>query len=481
MKINYIAIDIGASSGRLILSNLTNNKITFKEVHRFKNGFKKLGKYDCWDIDNLTNNILIGLEKIKQLGINNCFVGIDTWGVDYCLIDKNGNLIDNPISYRDNRTENSIEKLTKKISLEDLYSKTGIQIQPFNTIFQLFVEDEEKLKKTEKILLIPDYLGYYFTNEMVMEKTNASTTQLLNISTKKWDDDLLSIIGLSEDIFPKLVDPGTVLGRLKKEKFSNYNLPDATFITVASHDTASAVLGTPGKEDNWAYISSGTWSLLGIENKNPNTSTSAFLENYTNEWGVNNTFRFLKNIMGMWLIQEVSRIDNYKYSYAEIAEKAAKETAFQSFIDVNNEMFLNPENMQSAIKKYCKDTNQKVPESIGEIARCIYDSLAIYYTLELKKLEKIQGENRKIEKLFIVGGGANNHFLNQLTSNIAKIKVIAGPTEATAIGNLIMQMIVQGEFENIEEARKTIYNSFDFHEFYPSADIDIDLDKYKFF
>lgn len=473
---NYIAIDIGASSGRLILSRTTeNNKISFEEIYRFKNGFSKVGKYDCWDIENLTKNILIGLEKVKQNGIEECFVGIDTWAVDYCLLDENNHLIDDPISYRDNRTDESVAKFSKIISLEELYKKTGIQIQPFNTIFQLFSEEKGKLEKTKKILLIPDYLGYYFTGKTVAEKTNASTTQLLNIETKYWDEKILSVLGIKEEIFPKLVDPGTFLGEINAEKFPEHDLPKAKFITVASHDTASAVVGTPGVGDNWAYISSGTWSLLGVENKTVNISSKALKDNYTNEWGFNNTFRFLKNIMGMWLIQEISRMNNYEYSYPEIAKKASQVHSLNSIIDVNDKCFLNPDNMLEEIKKYCDKTNQKIPTNIWEMARVVYDSLATCYAKELKNLEHIL--DKKIETLYIVGGGANNHFLNQLTADMANIKVIAGPTEATAIGNLVIQMIANNRFENLEEARISIRNSFEFHEFYPKINAEVALNK----
>lgn len=459
MPKTYLAIDIGASSGRLMKCQKNpKNKLTLTEIHRFKNGFQRRDGYDYWQIDYLIQEILIGLEKAKQSGITECFVGIDTWGVDYCLIDKQGQRISDPIAYRDPRTNQAVAEVSKAYPLIKLYEKTGTQIQSFNTLFQLFVEEPEKLAKADKLLLIPDYLGYVFTGNMVTEKTNASTMQLLNAGTKTWDQELLDLLGIDESLFPLLVDPGTVLGKIEKERFSTYDLPEATFISVASHDTASAVLGTPAEAGNWGYLSSGTWSLLGIETTVHNVSKEAFYENYTNEWGAHNTIRFLKNIMGMWLIQEVARMQDYRYSYGELAEMARKEPAFQYQIDVNDERFLNPENMILAIQNYCRETQQQIPETAGELARCVYDSLAICYAEEIEKITQLTGG--KLQKLHIVGGGSNNDFLNQLTADCTQIEVIAGPGEATAIGNILMQMLAVGEFSSVEEARKNIKESF---------------------
>ncbi|MBP3040403.1 rhamnulokinase [Bacillaceae bacterium Marseille-Q3522] len=478
----YIAIDIGASSGRMMKSQITHEgEITLEEVHRFKNGFIAHNNLNYWQIDLLIQEILVGLQKVKKSGIDSCYVGIDTWAVDYCLLDYAGERLSDPVAYRDQRTNHAVTKFAEIISLENLYEKTGIQIQPFNTIFQLFVEDHQKLQQAEKLLLIPDYLGYVFTGKMVTEKTNASTMQLLNAGTKTWDSELLAKIGIHESLFPPLVDPGTILGRLQNEKFIEFDLPNAIFINVASHDTASAVLGTPGIGEDWGYISSGTWSLLGIETNFVNISQKAFFENYTNEWGAHNTIRFLKNIMGMWLIQEVARVQKYRYSYVELAELAEQTPAFQQFIDVNDPIFLNPENMIESIQSYCRNTNQMVPKTPAELARCIFDNLALCYASELEKLEDITGTRNKICKLYIVGGGSNNRFLNQLTSDITNIPVEAGPGEATAIGNVIMQMVTIGEFSNIQEARQAIKNSFECHSYEPK-DIDRSIiNKYKQF
>lgn len=477
----YIAVDIGASSGRLIKSESSSNQqFDLEEVHRFKNGFSKNGQYDCWDIDNLIHEILTGLQKIKQSGIEECVLGIDTWAVDYCLIDREGKLLRLPISYRDKRTNEAVNQFEMKMSLEKLYAKTGIQIQPFNTLFQLFVEDKSILKQTDKLLLIPDYLGYVLTGELVTEKTNASTTQLLNVVTKTWDQDLLEILGMTTNQFPPLVDAGNILGRLQRDRFPQYDLPDVRVINVASHDTASAVIGTPADvADDWAYLSSGTWSLLGVETKLFDVSKRAFQENYTNEWGAHNTIRFLKNIMGMWLIQEIARENNYQYSYPELAEMAAENLAFQRLIDVNDPSLLNPEKMSVAIQHLCEKSGQPIPITIGEIARTIYDSLAICYGMEFEKLECLLGVQDKLKKLHIVGGGSNNDFLNQLTADVIGIEVIAGPSEATAVGNLLMQQIALEDYDSIEKARQAVASSFSFKHFKPQNNYQNILQKYK--
>lgn len=474
----YIAVDIGASSGRLMLSEKNAfGKMTLEEIHRFKNGFSSINGTDHWDADHLIKEILVGLEKVKQRGIQECYVGIDTWGVDYCLLDENGQALSQPVSYRDSRTENALEEFDQRFSLQMLYEKTGIQLQPFNTVFQLLREDRKKAAQAKQLLLVPDYLGYVLTGNAVLEKTNASTMQLMNLQTRRLDEDVLTTINVAKELFPETAEPGSILGPILKEKFPTYDLPDATFITIASHDTASAVVGTPGKGDNWAYISSGTWSLMGVEIEKGISTQEAYDANFTNEWGVQGTIRFLKNIMGMWLIQEVARMQDYHYSYPELAELASQEEAFVSLINVNDNRFMNPENMITEIQNYCREMNQKVPETAGELARCIYDSLALCYAVELEKLEKITG--RTINQLHIVGGGSNNDFLNQLTADACGINVLAGPGEATAIGNIIVQMVATKGFGTLEEGREGIKHSFPLKEFTPQTDNHAAIEKYQ--
>lgn len=478
MTETYIAVDIGASSGRLMLSEKNPfNKISLEEVHRFKNGFSDNSGTDYWNADHLIEEILIGLEKVKQRGVEKCYVGIDTWGVDYCLLDKQGQALSQPVSYRDDRTKQAMEEFDQQFSLQMLYQKTGIQLQPFNTVFQLFKEDREKLAHAKQLLLMPDYLGYVLTGQAVLEKTNASTMQLMNLKSRKLDEDVLTAIDVVKELFPNPVEPGTILGPILKEKFPTYDLPDVTFITIASHDTASAVVGTPGKGDNWAYISSGTWSLMGVEIEEGISTPEAFEANFTNEWGVQGTIRFLKNIMGMWLIQEVARMQDYQYSYPELAELASQEEAFVSLIDVNDSRFMNPKNMITEIQSYCREVDQKIPKTAGELARCIYDSLALCYAVELEKLEKIT--DRTITQLHIVGGGSNNDFLNQLTADACGINVLAGPGEATAIGNIIVQMVATKGFGTLAEGREGIKKSFPMKEFQPQIDNQCAIEKYQ--
>lgn len=462
---NYVAVDIGASSGRLILGRLVNSKIELEEVHRFKNGFNKKDNFDVWNSEFLLEEILKGLVEVKKMGIEECTLGIDTWAVDYALLNEKNEKIHEIISYRDNRTDGAIEKITEKISLEDIYKKTGIQFQQFNTLFQLSTESSLDLDNTETILLVPDYLNYRLTGNKILERTNASTMQLINVSTGDLDKDLLEILGLKRSQFPAIVDPGTVVGRLKKECFPQYHLPDVEVIAVASHDTASAVLGTPGLGDSWAYLSSGTWSLLGLEVENEIINKESLRHNYTNELGAYGTVRFLKNIIGMWLIQEVERDYNYKYTPSELVTLASEVESFKYSIDVNDERFLNPNSMVQAIQEYCREQNKEVPQTPGEIARTIYDSLALCYKRDLEILSSLV--QKQIKELLIVGGGGNISLLNQTIANLTGIEIQIGPTEATAIGNLVVQMITKNEIDDIEAARKIIRQSFSLKSYLP--------------
>ncbi|GER65785.1 rhamnulokinase [Weizmannia acidilactici] len=466
-SVSYIAVDIGASSGRLILGEINNGKLEMQEISRFANGFTNQNGTSFWDVDHLLNQILLGLQKAKSMGYEHCTVGIDTWAVDYVLVGSNGKRLREAVSYRDARTKQTIQKMEKFIPKKTIYEKTGIQFQPFNTIYQLYEEDKKLLDETDKILLIPDYLGYCLTGVAVTEETNGSTTQLLNIHKHDFDEELLGLIGVKKSQFAKLTEPGTILGLLKKDWFPEFDLPDAEIVTVATHDTASAVVGTPGEGENWAYLSSGTWSLLGIETDIPVVSRQALEENYTNEWGAFKTIRFLKNIMGMWLIQEVRRILPKNYTFPEFVEEAKKVSGFKQVVNFNDERFLNPENMVEEIQQYCRETNQVVPESAGELANCIYNNLAILYSIALDELEQITGN--KIDRLHIVGGGSNNEWLNQLTADLSGRNVYAGPGEATAVGNLLMQMIATGRLKDLKEARALVRESIDLKMYRPKV------------
>lgn len=464
----YVAVDIGASSGRLMLAQPTaDGRLTLEEVHRFTNGFKLKDGHDRWDIDHLIHEILVGLTKVKARGINAIELGIDTWAVDYVLVGFDGQKLEDPISYRDRRTSQAITELTSELPKEYIYEKTGIQFQDFNTLYQLYKTDRALLAKTDKIMMIPDYIGYVLTGNAVTEITNASTTQMLNLRVGLFDKDLLAKVNVSPDQFPRLVESGTVLGNLGHKWHRQFDLPETEVITVATHDTASAVVGTPGQGDRWAFLSSGTWSLLGTELNVPENGLAAFHENYTNEWGAYGTYRFLKNIMGLWIAQCVRHELADEVSFGELAKQAEAVRPFQQFIDINDPRFVNPANMTAELQNYCRETQQPVPETPGELFQAIYSNLSLYYANELQKLDQIL--NYHIERLNIVGGGSNVALMNQLTSTLANVEVIAGPSEATAIGNVLVQMIATDAVENINAGRQLIGKSFKLKHYYPET------------
>ncbi|WP_340003582.1 rhamnulokinase [Paenibacillus sp. FSL K6-0276] len=461
---NHIAVDIGASSGRLVRGILKEGILTLEELHRFSNSFTEQEGSCFWDIDYLFEQIIIGLQKAKAQGITACTLGIDTWAVDYVLLDAEGHRVQEVYAYRDRRTDLVMEEVAKHISPQTIYEKTGIQQLSFNTLYQLYVHSEEEIAKADQILLVPDYLYYRLTGCKINEVTNASTTQLLNLDSRDFDDDLLSLLNIKKEQFATLTEPGSDLGPLDESLIQQYDLPECQLICVATHDTASAVLGAPLQKAS-AYISSGTWSLLGVERTQPLNSMKAMEANYTNEWGAYGTYRFLKNVMGLWLIQEVRRLMNERYSFAELAELAWGEEGFRSLISCNDPRFLNPTNMIEEIRSACAESGQPVPETPGQLARCIFDSLALSYLTYLVELEKMT--ESLIEGLQIVGGGANNTLLCQLTADVIGREVKAGPTEATALGNIVVQMISSGSISDINEARDIIDKSFEIKSYIP--------------
>lgn len=466
---HYIAVDIGASSGRLIHGWMDDSKLQLQEIHRFKNGFDKKDGHDRWNIDRLVAEILTGLEKVKANGVEKTYLGIDTWAVDYVLVDKEGEKLADPISYRDIRTKGKIEEVSAAYSKEKIYEKTGIQFLELNTLYQLHAENKERLQKAEKLLFIPDYIGYKLTGKQVTEVTNASTSQMMNLETLQFDKELMELTRVSKELFAPLTQPGTLLGKILKEWHDHYNIPEVEVITVASHDTASAVVGTPAVSDrNWAYLSSGTWSLIGIETKKPLNTKKAFNYNFTNEWGAYHTYRFLKNIMGLWMVQEIKRLYSKEISFAEMAAEADKTEYFTSIVDVNDTRFTNPKNMIKEIQEACLESKQPVPKTIGELVSCVYSSLAKSYQEELQHIEEITGN--EIEELYIVGGGSNIKALNQLTANLTKKTIYTGPSEATAIGNLLVQMIATNDLADISKGRELIKESFEIHTFKPKKE-----------
>lgn len=461
----YLAVDIGASSGRHILGSIEDGRITLEEVYRFENGLVKKDGELCWELDRLFQEILNGMKKCKELGKIPVSMGIDTWGVDYVLLDENEQVLGNTVGYRDRRTTGMDEKVYEIISPEDLYARTGIQKQIFNTIYQLMAVKEnhpEYMKAAKDFIMVPDYFHYLLTGNKVNEYTNATTAQLVNPVTKDWDYELIEMLGYNKEMFRPLSMPGTVVGSLKEEIANEVGF-QLQVVLPATHDTGSAVLSVPANDDDFMYISSGTWSLMGLERKEADCSMASMKANLTNEGGYDYRFRYLKNIMGLWMIQSVRHELNDAYSFAQLCEMAEKENDFPSRVDVNDDCFLSPDNMTGEIKDYCRRTGQKVPETIGQLAAVIYQSLADSYGETVKEMEALSG--RTYSRIHIVGGGCNADYLNRLTAKATGKSVHAGPTEATAIGNLVAQMLKDGVFASVEEARDTIYHSFNIKEY----------------
>jgi len=468
----YLAVDIGASSGRHIVGKVENGKIVLEEVFRFVNSQVRKDGHDCWDIEKLVDSVKEGIDAaITKDKIES--IGLDTWGVDFVLIDEKGERVGDAVAYRDTRTAGAAEEIEKSVlSFEELYARAGIQKASFNTIYQLWAlkkEHPEQLEKAAHLLTIPEYINYRLTGNIVHEYTDSSTTSLLDAKTKDWDFELIDKLGLPRRIFGKLEMPGATVGEYRGVKV----------VLPAMHDTGSAYLAVPARDDKAVYLSSGTWSLLGIENDKPITSKVACAANFTNEGGAWGRYRFLKNIMGLWMIQSIRRelngveyvegrsgdetkealakLSDYKpgkeYSFAELSNVARGENSYNNTVDVNDQRFMNPSSMIGEVIAAASD-GAKPPSTVGELMQCVYKSLAECYAKAIKNLSAITGKT--FTSINIVGGGCQDLYLNSLTAEATGLEVFAGPIEGTAIGNMIVQMIVGGEFKNLEEARKAI-------------------------
>ncbi len=455
----FLAIDIGASSGRHILSHLEDGKLVLEEVHRFENGYHKENGHLCWDIDGLFEEIVVGMEKCREIGKIPTSVGIDTWGVDFVLVDKDGNRISDAVSYRDARTETIDSVVEDIVPLAELYARTGIQKQLFNTVYQLMSVKQETpalLEKAYRMLFVPEYLTYRLSGKMVGEYTIATTGQLISLETKDWDYELLEKLGYPRHLFGDMVAPGTKVGNLTKEIADRVGY-DTAVILPPTHDTASAVAAVPMTSEHPLYISSGTWSLLGTESKDYLCTDASRAANFTNEGGYEYRYRILKNIMGLWMMQSVRREWNKQYSFADICD-AAKEANIASIVDCQDAAFLAPDSMLDAIKTACRESGQQVPETVGEVGAVIYNSLAACYANAIKELEDMTGVT--YDAIHIVGGGSKDEYLNALTAKATGKPVLAGPTEATALGNLIVQMVTAGVFTDLTDARTCVRHSF---------------------
>lgn len=460
----FLAIDIGASSGRHILGSVENGKMVLEEVYRFWNGMDNVEGTLCWDVERLFREIIEGMKKCGELGRIPESVGIDTWGVDFVLLDKEERIVGQTVGYRDHRTDGMDDEVYKIISQDELYARTGIQKAIYNTIYQLMAvkkQHPEHLEQAAAMLMIPDYFHYRLSGKKVQEYSEATTAQLVNPGTKDWDYELIERLGFPKEIFQKIYMPGTKIGTLTPEvqELVGYN---CNVVLPPTHDTASAVMAVPTNEEDVCYISSGTWSLMGVERAEADCSKKSELANFTNEGGYNGRITYLANIMGLWMIQSVRNKLAPDMSYGELCEQAAKEH-IETIVDCQDDSFLSPEDMVEAVKDFCRKSNQQVPETLPELACVIYNSLARCYAEKLGEIEKLTG--KKYDKIHIIGGGSNARYLNELTAKYTGAAVLAGPGEATAIGNILAQMIEEGVFANLAEARACVAESFEIQEF----------------
>lgn len=456
----FLAIDIGASSGRHILGSLDNGKIVLEEIHRFWNGMDDIDGTYCWDVDRLFHEIVEGMKKCREAGKIPESVGIDTWGVDFVLLDEEDKLLGQAVGYRDHRTDGMDEEVYQMISEDDLYARTGIQKAIYNTIYQLMAvkkQHPEHMEKAAAMLMLPDYFHYKLCGNKVQEYSEATTAQLVNPTTKDWDYELIDMLGYNRDMFQKIYMPGTAIGSLTEEvrQLVGY---DCQVVLPPTHDTASAVMAVPSNSGDVCYISSGTWSLMGVEREDADCSRKSKEANFTNEGGYQGKITYLANIMGLWMIQSVRNQLAPDMSYGDLCEQASRES-IASLVDCQDDSFLAPDDMVEAIQDYCRKTSQEVPESLSELASVVYNSLAKCYMEKLEEIEKLVGIT--YDRIHIIGGGSNAVYLNELTAKYTGVPVYAGPGEATALGNILTQMIRDGIFENLAQARECVAKSFE--------------------
>lgn len=479
----FFAVDLGATSGRTIIGGLDDDKIVLEELTRFDNNLIEVNGHVYWDIYALYFEIIKGLKKAKQQNICITSIGIDTWGVDFVCVAEDGS-ISQPIAYRDPHTFDAMDDYLENVmSREKVYDVTGIQFLNFNSIFQLYAmkrAGNSALKNAQKILFIPDALSYMLTGNMVCEYTIASTAQLLDPRTKQLDPRLLASLGLNQSKFGRMVNPGDLIGTLTPDVQKATGLGPIPVVAVAGHDTGSAIAAVPAANEKFAYLSSGTWSLMGIETKDAIINKVSYDRNFTNEGGIEGTTRFLKNITGMWLYERCRKewTDAPK-SHPELQAEAMKQPAFQSIIFPDDPMFANPSSMVEAIQEYCRKTNQHVPQGYAEICRCIFDSLALRYREVFTWLKEMADFD--IDVLHIIGGGSLNNYLNQFTANSTGVRVLAGPQEGTALGNIMVQAKSAGAVADLWDMRRVIANSLDLKEFIPqdAAEWDAAYEQYQ--
>jgi rhamnulokinase len=469
---HYLACDLGAESGRLMLGTLADGRLALEELHRFANTPIRDGESLRWDLPRLFGELQAGLVKAAARKMPITSISTDSWGVDYVLLDERGDLMEPAFHYRDARTARGVKRILERVGWETIFGQTGIQFMPLNTLFQLGAEPPERLARASRLLTIGDAFNYWLSGQAVVEESNASTTQLYDPRARQWATELLIAADIPPRLLPQIVPSGTRLGPLKAELARELGMPAMEVVAACTHDTAAAVAGVPAAANAgpWAYISSGTWSLLGVETGEPVITPASREANFTNEVGFGGSIRLLKNISGMWLVQECRRRwkgEGTGYEYDHLTELAAAATPFRSLINPMDARFLAPDDMTAAIADYCRETQQPAPATPGEFVRCILESLALLYRRTLQQVDSLVG--RRSERVHIVGGGSRNKLLNQLAADALQIPVVTGPTEATALGNIIVQAIAMGDLPGLSAAREVICASIETQTVLPEA------------
>lgn len=470
-RADFLAVDLGAESGRAFLGSFDGERVDLREVHRFPNVPVRVADGLHWDVLRVMTEVIEGLAKTAREGGELASVGVDTWGVDFALLDRDGALVSNPYHYRDGRTEGMMERAAERVPEEEIYRTTGIQFMPINTLYQLLaLEGSPLLEAAETLLMMPDLIGYWLTGEKVCEYTNATTTQLYDLDAADWAWELVRKVGIPGRIFPEIIAPGTQLGTLLPEVREETGLGEVPVTATATHDTASAVAAVPA-EGSFAYVSSGTWSLVGVEAERPVTTEEALRHNFTNEGGFGGTVRLLRNVMGLWLLQECRRTwgrTGRDYSYEELVRMAEAAPPFGALVDPDHPGFLAPGDMPARLRDFCAKTGQDLAEEPGTVARCVFDSLALKYRWVLEKAEEVSGQ--RAEKVHVVGGGARNSLLCRLTAEATRRPVVAGPVEATALGNVMVQAYGRGYVGSLEEIRDVVRSSVEAETYDPEGD-----------
>jgi rhamnulokinase len=473
---HFLAFDLGAESGRTILGTLEDSKIVTRELTRFPNFPARLAGHLHWNLVGLFEDIKKGLKACaSEAGIQPESVAVDTWGVDFGLLAKDGSVLGFPYAYRDERTQGMMQEFFRRVPKDKVYERTGIQFLPFNSLFQLFAMVRQRsplLECAHDLLFMPDLFNYLLSGEKVSEFTIASTSQLLDMQRRVWSSELMAALGIPMSVLQRVQPPGSIIGRLSPSVADEVGLPDTRVIATASHDTAAAIAAIPAAGENWAYISSGTWSLMGVETSDPIITPAALNANFTNEGGVAETIRFLKNIAGLWLLQQSRKewAKDKDLSYAELADMASGAAPFQSLVDPDWPEFLNPPNMPDAIRRFCLLTDQRAPSDPAEFARCILESLALKYRFTLDQLRRLT--DRPIEVIHVIGGGSRNELLCQFTADATGLPVVAGPAEATATGNILVQALGLGHLRSLSEIRTVVRRSVELKMYTPELRAD---------